>query len=332
MNVTRIIALGLLVVGFGATGLAAQGMRAFSPPAEIPAATYSEDQYVDSRGCVYTRAGIGGKVEWIARVSRDRQPICGYPPTDAQASARVPAIPERVGAIEQTVMVLEPRAPVVAPRRAPRPVPVRVQAQRPRAVAPAPYRGEIRVVPRHVYDNRRNTTGFKAPAGYAPVWTDDRLNEHRAERTLRPAQRLPIESVPPGYRPAWKDDRLNRKRTVASPAGEAQTDQIWSDTVPRTLVAVPTDRPVVTAKTALTAPVVNSAGSWLRVAAYGDVAGARNAAAVLRRQGMPARLGTVQRNGGSYNVVLVGPFPTRDAARAALPQVRGAGFTQARLN
>jgi hypothetical protein len=43
--------------------------------------------------------------------------------------------------------------------------------------------------------------------------------------------------VPPGYRPAWTDGRLNPNRGIGTPAGEAQMRRIWTDGVPRRLIA-----------------------------------------------------------------------------------------------
>lgn len=59
------------------------------PPAELPPPGFSGQQYVDSRGCLYIRAGHGGQVNWVARIDRARKPICGQAPTSAvMAQAR----------------------------------------------------------------------------------------------------------------------------------------------------------------------------------------------------------------------------------------------------
>ncbi len=103
------------------------------------------------------------------------------------------------------------------------------------------------IIPRHVYENRRNTTDVTVPAGYKPAWDDGRLNPKRAERTLQPAKVEGIISVPAGFRVVdWDDNRLNLRRGITTAQGDAQSDLIWSNTVPRKLIPVPTQRQVVT--------------------------------------------------------------------------------------
>lgn len=70
-------------------------------PAELPPADYAGLQYVDSRGCMFVRAGSGSKLVWVPRVSRQGAPVCGNPPS----GGRVP-VAEEIGA--------EPYVPGVA--------------------------------------------------------------------------------------------------------------------------------------------------------------------------------------------------------------------------
>jgi hypothetical protein len=59
-------------------------------PAELPPAGYAGLQYVDSKGCMFARAGNGTEVLWIPRVSRKGVPVCGNPPS----GQRVPVVEE----------------------------------------------------------------------------------------------------------------------------------------------------------------------------------------------------------------------------------------------
>jgi hypothetical protein len=50
-------------------------------PAELPPPEYLGQQYADSRGCLFVRAGTADKVLWIPRVTRQGMPMCGSPPS-----------------------------------------------------------------------------------------------------------------------------------------------------------------------------------------------------------------------------------------------------------
>lgn len=50
-------------------------------PAELPPPGYKAAQYVDSRGCVFIRAGFAGAVEWVPRVDRKGGQLCGLKPS-----------------------------------------------------------------------------------------------------------------------------------------------------------------------------------------------------------------------------------------------------------
>ncbi|WP_135449209.1 MULTISPECIES: hypothetical protein [Tabrizicola] len=50
-------------------------------PAELPPPDYAGQQYVDSRGCLFLRAGTPGNPVWVPRVTRQGAPMCDNPPS-----------------------------------------------------------------------------------------------------------------------------------------------------------------------------------------------------------------------------------------------------------
>lgn len=222
-----------------------------------------------------------------------------------------------------------PKAPVAGS--------VRQTAQSDSALSP-----QTRILPRHVYENRQNTTNVSVPKGYRPVWTDDRLNPRRAERTARAAQVSAGVVVPRGYQKVrWDDDRLNPNRGGTA-RGDAQTDLIWTREIPRRLVPASTLRvaalpegaaPVQDPQTRVTRLSTRSAPEaakiYVRAADFDDKRAARRASDTLAGSGVPVRLGILQRSG--RHVVLAGPYASDRQARAALAQLRAAGYRRARL-
>ncbi|WP_282026613.1 SPOR domain-containing protein [Limimaricola cinnabarinus] len=116
-------ALALAVAGPGA----AQG----SIPAEFPPESYSANQYVDSEGCAFIRAGIGGMTNWIPRMNRAREPLCGFQPSRTAAAPALPVVADPAP---------ERSAPAPARRSAAAAAPASPQVRAPepaRAAAPA---------------------------------------------------------------------------------------------------------------------------------------------------------------------------------------------------
>ena len=186
-HIFKAVAVAVLVAVLAASSDAtAQNLRSVGPPAETPPASFEGRQYVDSRGCVYVRAGVDGAVTWVPRVSRDRQLICGQQPSLAQPPATVAQAPAPVVSTPQRVV------PSVPDRR------VQVRKYSPKAAPAQPVRREPRIVPEHVYKQNGDTLP-PLPKGYEPAWEDDRLNPHRAHMTRqghRATQQIWSNTVP----------------------------------------------------------------------------------------------------------------------------------------
>ncbi|EAR52042.1 hypothetical protein OG2516_13494, partial [Oceanicola granulosus HTCC2516] len=151
MSMTKQFFLAALTAGLVLGQAAgAQVLREPGPPSEQPPAGYAGTQYVDSRGCVYVRAGISGNVTWVPRVNRGREQLCGFTPTgeDGPVAAAPPPRtapppnPLEIGAAALGEQVAEITPEDEAPP-APQPEPVRTAAAAP---APAPVQPAPRVV------------------------------------------------------------------------------------------------------------------------------------------------------------------------------------------
>lgn len=94
-------------------------------PAEFPPADFEGNQYVDSNGCAFIRAGISGVTNWVPRMNRAREPLCGFQPTFASATPQ----PEPQPAPEPVIAEADPE---------PAPAPIQIPAPAQVAEAPAP--------------------------------------------------------------------------------------------------------------------------------------------------------------------------------------------------
>lgn len=152
----KLVSVAVMAAVLGAASAQAQSVGKLGGPANPPPAGFTGQQFVDSRGCVFLKAGYGGQTTWVPRVGRDRKALCGYPPT---GSTR--------GAIE-VATAAEEAAPAPAP--APEPVVVAKAKPQPKVVevAPAPVvvaaAPKVTVAPAPLYVPKVTTQ--QAPAPY----------------------------------------------------------------------------------------------------------------------------------------------------------------------
>jgi hypothetical protein len=127
------------ILGVAALGLIFSGQAAPAQssgvPAEFPPTSFSGNQYVDSNGCAFIRAGVGGIVTWVPRVDRRRNQLCSFQSTFAQvASAPMVAAPvSDVAAPIQTVASI-----TTAPKLVQIPTATTATARSPQIVRNAP--------------------------------------------------------------------------------------------------------------------------------------------------------------------------------------------------
>lgn len=140
MRLTGILAIVALAGSFGlaiGTGDSQAQIRE-QQPAEFPPSSFKGKQYVDSKGCVFVRAGIDGNVSWVPRVTRDRKTICGFRPSlSGQVATAAPAPAPAAEAPVQITLDAAPAAPAPRPQAAPAPRrTVQAPAPKPRRAAP----------------------------------------------------------------------------------------------------------------------------------------------------------------------------------------------------
>ena len=119
----KIIAVAAWVVMAAGSSAVAQTVAQIGGPRELPPASFQGQQYVDSRGCVFLRAGYGGRVSWVPRVDSRRQALCGFPPTfgphpiEVAEEPSAPVATDPGPPMETVASAMMPRAvTVVAPR------------------------------------------------------------------------------------------------------------------------------------------------------------------------------------------------------------------------
>ncbi|MFN0116541.1 MAG: SPOR domain-containing protein [Paracoccaceae bacterium] len=320
-----------LLAGFGWAGPGfSQALKDVDGPAEVPPAAFTGTQYVDSQGCVFVRAGLGGKVTWVPRVTKDRKLMCGQVPTFA-AAAQAPAPLAAMAAEPAPAPAVAAPAPIpAAPAAAPAATKKVVAKAKPPARKAAPKEGallvSVAVVPggatacvpppklaqRFTLSNGRRFLRCAAPVA-DPLGYIKGLDLPGVMVTGAAPGAVPVKP-PAGYVAAWSDDRLNPRRGETTAAGEAAMAAKWTNGTPMRL------KPgAVLVKPA-------KGGRYIQVGAFAVAGNADRAVARVQAAGLPA--GRSAAPGPGLTVIFAGPFAAGDIA-AALAAVRAAGFADA---
>ncbi len=321
----KIIALAGLAALLGAGFATAQT----EGPAELPPADYQGQSYVDSKGCIFLKAGYGGEAEWVPRVGEDRKAICGQTPTQAvsavvDAAGEVPAPIRKVRSTKPVTKQIASRAPVTIG------CPVSVPVARRYATTDG---GSVVMCTA----SNGSLTGARSPIYPAGSGVGAALSGVRGAGVVIPVQQAQSPAAPAsngfkppkGYEVAWKDGRLNPLRGKGTAAGQAAQDKIWTRNVPaRAVVAT------AKAKSAVQTTIAASNGSsattfFVQVGAFGDPANANGAAARLSALGLPVSKSKSNLGAAALQVVFAGPFASGSDAQAALQTLRGNGFADA---
>ncbi len=298
-------------------------------PAELPAPDYQGQSYIDTKGCIFLRAGYGGDVNWVPRVDQNRKPICGQTPTNEiarvadAAAVDAPATPVR-RTRTMPVRTYPPKKPVMIG------CPVSVPVARRYATTDG---GSVVICTR----SDGSLTGARSPIYPKDSGVGAALSSQRyAGVTIPLAQgkqaNSPSASVvtpPLGYERAWKDDRLNPLRGKGTAEGEAAQDRILTRTVPAAAIAAPT-KPAA-AVVATTTPSAKAGGYFVQVGAFGEPANADGASLRLKALGLPVSRGKYTSKSKVLQIIYAGPFSSGNDARAALSLARGHGFSDAFL-
>lgn len=271
----KLVSVAICAAIFSVGAANAQTLKQINGPNEPPPAGFKGQMFVDSKGCVFLRAGYGGNVTWVPRVNSAHKVLCGYPSTVAAMAAPVevvpaavattPPAPKATGKPMETVASLT-TAPKIGPKAAvqstvvAQPAKAAVPVILPSAAsgrkigcytsAPVPKLVALRSGGTAVLCTRGDGTleGARAPI-YAVVAqgvgarVGAGLYSGAAAERSGNAVAVTVDVadapvvVPKGYKLAWNDDRLNPKRAHGTAAGQAAQDQVWTRDVPATLVA-----------------------------------------------------------------------------------------------
>lgn len=337
MRAIAAITAALLVTALsGGGGQAAPGME----PKELPPAGYGGNQYVDSDGCVFLRAGLAGQTTWVPRFNRDRQPVCGYeptfpaglvdaaaavaaapvqePPAEAKpepAAAALPAVPQPVAAQAVTAPVAPKPTVTVAAQPSVKPASKKLQSAK-TAAAPT----SVALIRRTSIAQSATYCADRIAAAQRYLLSDGRRVTQCAAATELPAVGYLNGLGIPGLAVSDRaPSAAEVRRAEAANQGAYRVTHVKG-------------RLNAAGQAAMAAPAGQSEGSatsvgapYVQVGAFAQTANAERAIATLKGLGLPVSVGV----GGRLRVILAGPFASSAEVSNALALVRRNGYRDA---
>lgn len=362
--IAKFVTTAAVFTMFAAGAAQAQSGRV---PAEIPPASYTEAQYVDSNGCVFIRAGFNGQTSWVPRFGDDRRPMCGFPPSlgvTTSVAAATPAQTPAAAPAPVTVRTVTASAPST-PRRVstPRPAATATASARtgvPYSVPPETARPAQGAMIYQAQSGALDTRwSFYDRTGPSPCTDYNALSQlyavpspARPELPLRcgsqavhPADALREQSPNGGRWEPWTGvtPAPDNNVYIVPPTYAPRWPQPYLNGASYQQPAAPAQQPAIrghvstmgttagvsAAPVRAQSPGQMSNGQYVQVGTYGVETNARATIARLQQSGMPVATGQARRGGQALQVVLAGPFRSQAELQAALGRARAMGFTDA---
>lgn len=331
MQVFKSVSAAILVATMAVLPAGAQPLTKVDGPKEPPPAGFTGNQYVDSAGCVFIRAGVGGQTTWVPRVSRDRKLVCGYEPTfppgmlEAAAAVGSGQIPP-AGTEASTGPAPAESAPAAAPTpgtpqalaAAPASSPAPATAAVPRASASAASAAkprDLRVVRAGVIDRAATLCLPSVPAAQRYLLSDGR-------RVTQCAGKVPAEPV------AWLNALgVPGLRVVPGAPSAAETERALRADRGAYRVVWQRGEIATTPTAARQAPA--GQGGYVQVGVFAEPANAAATVARLKSLDLPVASSTGRKGGRAVKAIMAGPFASAAELQAALASVRRAGYRDA---
>ena len=318
MQVLRVVLAAHLAFWMVFQQVNAQPLTLVDGPAEIPPAGFRGTQYVDSKGCVFVRAGVNGQITWIPRVDRNRRLVCGFKPS-IQSQIVTPSEPP----VKET-----PPTPAVG-----QPEPVTNSAKATAAVGhsatPNTTRKKVPTATKLVYAKPVRASKTLCPQ---PPDTAQRYLLSDGRRVTRcslangdpveylnglGAPNLVVANTPPG--------KKQIKNAMAADAGKYRV--VWSKG--KLATHNRNDKVVATSVAGSSHKMGKAQPRYVQVGVFAEPANADRAISTLKAHGL--RVSTAQGKRGikPLRMILAGPFSTAEELARALQLARQSGYRDA---